>query len=204
MPRVRRIVQRRDEFVEDVENVRQLVDDVVGNGAWAAPAPAWKLHAMFEVLAVRTYTAWETFARDIFILTLAEDTTQLAQQTGLSIKPQRVTTDMAEALLTARGYVEFKGFENLKAEARKWLGKPRSPFEKMQDAAVDAADDLRTLRNFVVHRSRQSEQSYQKLLRQRHVSGDPLPGEYLHAGAPATRMHGYLATLSSLAPVLVP
>jgi hypothetical protein len=83
------------------------------------------------MLGVRTYSVWESFSHDVLILTLA--------------------ADMAEALLTARGYLEFKSVDDLKGRAKKWIGKGKSPFEKMSKADTDAADDLRVLRNFIVH-----------------------------------------------------
>jgi hypothetical protein len=154
MPRPQRIVQRRNEFVEDLDAIRQLADDVTvfggADGEWTATA--WKVYAEFEMLAVRAYTAWESFSHDVLILALAADTTQLAKDTGLSIKPKRITSDMAEALLTARGYLEFRDVGDLKGRARKWL--VQSPFDQMQPADVDVADDLRVLRNFIEHRSR--------------------------------------------------
>jgi len=188
-----------------LEVLRQLVDEVSGfgadGGAWAASA--WKVHALFELLAVRAYTAWESFSHDVLILTLAKDTTRLAQETGLSIKPKRVTADMAGALLTARGYLEFRDAADLKGRARRWLGQAQSPFENMQPADVNAADDLRELRNVIVHRSRQSEQKYRDLLRRRQVAAQTLPGEYLHDGNP-TRLHGYVEQLRLAAGRLVP
>ena len=205
MPRPRRIVQRRNEFVEDLEVIRALADEVSGFAAAAGRwvATAWKAHATFEMLAVRAYTAWESFAHDVLILTLANDTTQLAQETGLSIKPTRVTADMAEALLTARGYLEFRDVDQLKGQARNWLGQAQSPFEQLVDVDKGAADDLRALRNFIVHRSRQSEQKYEKLLGKHHVVTGPLPGEFLYDGNP-TRLHGYVVQLRLAAGRLVP
>jgi len=143
MPRPTRTVQRRTEFVEDLDGVKDLADDVTAFGAAAWAAHLWKAHTVFERLAVRCYTAWESFSHDVLILTLAEDTTALAKDTGLSIKPKRVTGDMAEALLTARGYLEFRDVADLKGRARRWLGRVRSPFEHMQQADIDAADDAR-------------------------------------------------------------
>jgi hypothetical protein len=116
--------------------VKGLADDVTTvaavGGTWAAHL--WKAHAAFEMLAVRAYTAWESFSHDVLILTLAADTSELANETGLSIKPTRVTADMAEALLTARGYLEFRDVADLKGRARRWLGQARSPFARMQPA----------------------------------------------------------------------
>lgn len=205
MPRPRRIVQRRNEFVEDLEGVRGLADDArtfsAAGGTWAAHL--WKVHSTVEMLAVRAYTAWESFSHDVLILTLASDTTELANETGLSIKPARVTADMAEALLTARGYLEFRDVTDLKGRARKWLGRARSPFERMQQTDIDAANDLRVLRNFIVHRSRQSEQTYKELLRKRRIASRPLPGEYLHDGNP-TRLHAHVEQLRLAAGRLVP
>ena len=73
----------------------------------------------------------------------------------------------------------------------------------MKQADIDAADDLRELRNFIVHRSRQSEQKYRDRLRRRHVAAQMLPGEYLHDGNP-TRLHGYVEQLRLAAGRLVP
>jgi hypothetical protein len=155
------------------------------------------------MLAVRAYAAWESFSHDVLILTLAADTSELANETGLSIKPTRVTADMAEALLTARGYLEFRDVADLKGRARRWLGQARSPFERMQPAEIDAANDLRALRNFIVHRSRQSERTYEELLRKRRLGSAPLPGEYLYDGSP-TRLHGHVEQLRLAAWRLVP
>ena len=59
MPRPRRIVQRRQEFVEDLDGVKGIVDDVTTftavGGTWATHL--WKTHATFEMLAVRAYTS---------------------------------------------------------------------------------------------------------------------------------------------------
>ncbi len=205
MPRARRIVQRRQEFVEDLDGVRAIADDVTTFGAVGGPwaTHLWKTHAAFEMLAVRAYTAWESFSHDVLILTLATDTRELATETGLSIKPTRVTADMAEALLTARGYLEFRDVGDLKGRARKWLGQARSPFERMQLADVDAANELRVLRNFIVHRSRQSEQTYEELLLRRKVTSAPLVGEYLRDGNP-TRLHQHVEQLRLAAGRLVP
>jgi hypothetical protein len=205
MPRPPRIAQRRQEFVEDLDGVKNLADDVTTfaavGGTWAAHL--WKAHAAFEMLAVRAYAAWESFSHDVLILTLAADTSELANETGLSIKPTRVTADMAEALLTARGYLEFRDVADLKGRARRWLGQARSPFERMQPAEIDAANDLRALRNFIVHRSRQSERTYEELLRKRRLGSAPLPGEYLYDGSP-TRLHGHVEQLRLAAWRLVP
>jgi len=79
---------------------------------------------------------------------------------------------------------------DLKGRARRWLGQARSPFERMQQADVDAANELRVLRNLIVHRSRQSEQTYEeRLLRRR----SPQRHSWASTFATATR-RGFTST----------
>jgi hypothetical protein len=202
----RLVVQRREEFVEALQETQKLLADGASftrsGNAW--DGARWKLYALAEMLAVRTYSAWETFSHDLLILTLATNTSELAKTTELTIWPQRVSLDMAEALLTSTRYLEFRDVSDLRGRAKKWL--VCSPFEAMHKGDIDAADDLRVLRNFVVHRSRQSEQAYRKLLPRRGVPvahGAPLPGEFLCAGSPS-RLDGYLTTLVGAGARLVP
>jgi hypothetical protein len=196
--RAREVVRRRDRFVEAIDRLDTLVKDAAAfrGGAWSSAA--WKVDAFFEMLAVRANTEWESFAHDLLILELARDTTALAAETQLRIPP-KVSFDLAEALLTARGYLEFRDVGQLRGQAKKWL--VESPFEKLLPVDRDAMDDLRTIRNFIVHRSRQSEQTYAKLLAKR---GQPhaLPGSFLLKGIPS-RLETYLATLTAAAGRLI-
>jgi len=189
-----KIVLRRAKFVQSLEDLRLIAADAAGfaapPGPWAGAA--WKHHMLLELLAVRVYTEWEGFTHDLFILHLAKDTSQLAAETGLAIRPQQITTDMAEALLTARGYLEFKGIDDLKGKARKWL--TNSPFDRLERTDEKAANALQDVRNFVVHRSRQSARKYEKLV----GTPAPRPGEFLGTGSP-TRLDGFIATLIAAA-----
>jgi hypothetical protein len=189
-----RVALRRARFEQALEDLRLLASDAAAfaaaGGPWAGAA--WKHHMLLEMLAVRAYTEWEGFSHDLFILHLAKDTSQLATETGLAIRPRQITTDMAEALLTARGYLEFKGIDDLKGKARKWL--TNSPFDRLLREDEKTANALQDIRNFVVHRSRQSARKYEKLV------GTPVlrPGDFLGAGSPS-RLDAYVATLIAAA-----
>jgi hypothetical protein len=73
----------------------------------------------------------------------------------------------------------------------------------MRLADVDASNDLRVLRNFIVHRSRQSAQTYEELLLRREVTSAPLVGEYLCDGNPR-RLHQHVEQLRLTAGRLMP
>lgn len=198
------LLRRRRAFQQQIDEIGVLVDDFVllaeGSGPWAGAR--WKVFLGFEMLAVRSYTLWEELTHDVLILSLAMDTSELAKSTGLRLRPVRVSADMAEAILTARGYLEFRDIERLKGDARRWL--VASPFDALTKADSAAADELRTLRNYIVHRSRQSAQAYEKLLMKNAVPLPlPTPGEFLARGTPP-RLRGHALALSAAAQRLVP
>jgi hypothetical protein len=93
-----RVALRRASFVQALEDLRLIASDAsafaAAGGPWAGAA--WKQHMLLEMLAVRAYTEWEGFSHDLFILHLTKDTSQLAAETGLAIRPRQITTDMAE------------------------------------------------------------------------------------------------------------
>lgn len=190
-------VRRKKQFLESLDSIQALRSDLAGLGgtgrAWHGDL--WKQYAAVEMLAARAYSEWEHFAHEIIIIELARDTSVLAASTGLSIRPQRVSYDLAEALLTARRYLEFPNMQELIKQANRWLA--GSPFNRLSAAEIRAADDLRIARNFIVHRSRQSQQLYAKLLKKRGVAVVP-PGEFLSSSTPA-RIDDYLALLRSAA-----
>lgn len=86
----------------------------------------WRGQMVAEGLLGRAFTEWEDFSARVIVLTLSQDTSRLASTTGLKV-PQKVTEDLAEALLTARHYLDFRGAGDLKGQAKKWL--VNSPFD---------------------------------------------------------------------------
>jgi hypothetical protein len=151
------------------------------------------------MIGVRAYTEWESFAQRVLILSLAKDTSRLAGTTEFTLA-RSVTADTADALLTSRGYLEFRDVERLRSEARKWL--VASPFERLTSADRGAIDDLRAIRNFVIHRSRQSDQAYRRRFSKTGTAHPPMPGEMLVSGTPS-RLSTYLATLTDASRRLV-
>ena len=123
------IGRRRSEFLDSLTELEHLGSDALSfaqpGGPWASVQ--WRLGAVLEMLAVRAYTEWEGFSHQVLILSLARDTSKLAATTGLSLKPKRISADMAEALLTARRYIEFNSVDDLISKARLWLA--ASPFD---------------------------------------------------------------------------
>ncbi len=201
MPRPFKLQVRRDRYLQDLDEIEKfyvsLVALVQPGQAWAGEQ--WKLLMGTELIAINAFSCWEHFSHDVVTLALAQDTTALARTTGLSI-PRKVTSDVAEALLTSRGYLEFKDTGKLIGDSKKWLAK--NPFLTFAKADRDSIDDLKAIRNYIAHRSRHSRDAYHSLLKRGQVVGRPTPGDYLNTGGP-TRMSGHFAHLKNVAAIIV-
>jgi hypothetical protein len=197
-----KLKRRQAEFQQVLDEIRTVASDLqtaLGRRAlWGQHQ--WRGYMVAEGLLTRAFTEWEDFSARVIVLTLSKNTSKLASTTGLSV-PTRVTEDLAEALLTARHYLDFRGAGDLKGQARKWL--VQSPFDGLTNAHVSTLDDMKNIRNYVAHRSRQSLAGYHQVLSAACVPNHTPPGEFLSQQSP-TRLDTYLAELLGMGTIIVP
>lgn len=197
-----KLSRRKAEFQQAVEEIRTVATDVqiaLGRRAlWGQHQ--WRGYMVAEGLLAHAFTEWEDFSARVVVLTLSKDTTRLATTTGLNI-PKRVAEDLAEALLTTRHYLDFRGARDLKGTAKKWL--VQSPFAGLTGSHISTLDDMKFIRNYVAHRSRQSLAAYQNVLER---AGEPdkntPPGRFLSQQSP-TRLVKYLDSLLAVGNIIV-
>ena len=127
----------------------------------------WKVEWMTTMLAVSAYSEWERFIENLIYAHLCHDTSQLAATLGLNL-PRKMSRDICEAMLTSRGYLEFRSTSDLIGYCRRWL--VSSPFDLLTAAQRQSIDQLRLLRNHIVHKSRHSEASLRNVLGNTNVA----------------------------------
>ena len=132
---------------------------MLANGVWLNQN--WKVEWMATMLVVSAYSEWERFTENLIYAHLCHDTSQLAATLGLNLPP-KMTRDTCEAMLTSRGYLEFRNTSDLIGYSRRWL--VSSPFDLLTAAQRQSIDQLRLLRNHIVHKSRHSEASLRNVL----------------------------------------
>lgn len=203
---------RRELFVQALDTTEEFFNAIQGlsdpGQAWQHAE--WRLTMAAEMVAIRVNTEWEHFSHDIMILSLAQDTSKLAETLALSgiatgprNAPSPVHEHMAEALLTSRSYLEFRDVDALRASAKKWLSDAHNPFEQLAIAQRQTIRNLRITRNAIAHRSRQSLAEIKEKVLSKNPATKNLtqPGEYLISGTPRV-MHIILAELRTAAQIV--
>jgi len=146
----------------------------------------WKVEWMGTMLAVSAYSEWERFTENLIYAHLCQDTSQLAATLGLNL-PRQMSRDICEAMLTSRGYLEFRNTGDLIGYCRRWL--VSSPFELLTADQRQSIDRLRLLRNHIVHKSRHSQASLRNVFGKINVSS-----HLLQPRLGQTELQHYLST----------
>jgi hypothetical protein len=158
---------------------------ILANGVWLDQD--WKVEWIATMLAVSAYSEWERFIENLIYAHLCHDTSQLAATLGLNLS-RKMTRDTCEAMFTSRGYLEFRNTSDLIGYCRRWL--VSSPFELLTADQRQSIDQLRLLRNHIVHKSRHSEASLRKVLGNINVTT-----HLLQRRLGQTELRNYLLTL---------
>lgn len=158
-PSYKQIAHKKFEEAIDVLLIQETDLMTLASGVWVNQQ--WKVDWMATMLAVSAYSEWERFTENLIYAHLCHDTSQLAATLGLNL-PRQMSRDTCEAMLTSRGYLEFRSASDLIGYCRRWL--VSSPFELLTADQRQSIDRLRLLRNHIVHKSRHSEASLRNVL----------------------------------------
>ena len=153
-PSYKQIAHNDFKYAIDVLLTQEADLMTLASGFWLDQQ--WNLDWMATMLAVSAYSEWERFTENLIYAHLCHDTSQLAATLGLNL-PRQMSRDICEAMLTSRGYLEFRNTSDLIGYCRRWL--VSSPFDLLTAAQRQSIDRLRLLRNHIVHKSRHSEAS---------------------------------------------
>jgi len=175
------------EEISEINSRARLVRDakrVLGR----VPDKRWA----YEALAVNAVTVWSTFAEEIFYASINRDSSVLAERLELTL-PKHLSLPLCEALFTTRGYLDFRGFGDLKDHARQNLGQHHLS-TAILPATANGIEELMKVRNYIVHPGRVSRARYKtKVLEPHGVRRIIYPGAFLLARtAGKTRLERYL------------
>jgi len=164
-PSYKQIAHKKFEDKIDILLTQETDLITLASGVWLEQH--WKVEWMATMLAVSAYSEWERFTEYLIYAHLCHDTSQLAATLGLNL-PRQMSRDICEAMLTSRGYLEFRSTSDLIGYCRRWL--VSSPFDLLTAAQRQSIDQLRLLRNHIVHKSRHSEASLRNVLGNTNVA----------------------------------
>jgi hypothetical protein len=187
--------RRCDEFISEIVEIkaRAVLVREAKHTLGKVPDKRWA----YEALAVNSVTAWSDFAEEIFLASLNRNSSVLARRLGLKL-PKNLSLPLCEALFTTRGYLDFRGFSDLKDQAKRNLGEDH-PFTAVTEATGNSIEELSRVRNYIVHRSRLSRAQYEaKALTPHGIKRVIYPGTFLLAKTGGrTRLDRYLDSLEA-------
>jgi hypothetical protein len=159
MPRLSAIARAYRDFESQLDVLLELEGHIAHFAADEWKGQKWKVNWYCTMIALSAYSEWERLVEKIVISSLAANTVPIALTLGLSI-PSKVSLDVSEALLTFRsGYVDFRGVEELIGQTRRWLSP--NPFDKLTQSQKELLENLRIIRNAVIHLSRKARKDMQ-------------------------------------------
>jgi len=196
MPRLSRATRACREFEAEIDNLLELEGHIPKLGADLWAGKQWKVGWYVTMISISAYSAWERLVEKLLFACLSTNTCAFASSLDLSL-PTRVSVDLSEALLTSRsGYLDFRGTSELIGATRKWLSP--NPFDKMTQMQKKVVDDLRVIRNAVVHGSRKADRDMKKRFGPRATTVSVL----MRQTAGQTTLRKYLADLKQLSTTL--
>lgn len=185
MPGSRRKVSRvLKDFRQEIDQLERFDADNQGENSRLNKK---QLHLLTESIFFSAYRSYEQFVRDVFILYCLEKNTQSGKKVRSYLDP--TSFHHAERMLqSSMQFIDWNSPELLIERADLYL-KDGFPIKDPYIANTGSLNDFKHIRNHIAHRSENSLNKYQKVVR-RHYGFAPLqtpePGEYLLLSEKAT------------------
>lgn len=159
MSRLSSIARAYRDFESQLDDLLVLEGHIAHLAAGEWKGQKWKINWYSTMIALSAYSEWERLVEKIVISSVSANTTSIASTLELSL-PSRVPLEVSEAMLTFRsGYIDFRGVEELVGQTRKWLSP--NPFDKLTSPQKELLENLRVIRNAVIHLSRKARKDMQ-------------------------------------------
>jgi hypothetical protein len=134
---------------------------------------------ILEAFVLRFAARWEVlFVQDI-ITSLNRDPSIYAKALSLHLR-KHLSVDECKAILYGHRYLDFRGVDDIKSFAKKYLCSSQNPFQAISSTDAKRIDEFLIMRNLLAHYSDLAWRSYDTFMRNRYsYIRVPEPGEFL-------------------------
>ena len=141
---------------------------------------------LMEAFVLKVATCWEILVEDDIIASLNHDSSAYASELGLRLR-NHLTRDESEAVLTGRGYMDFKSVGEIKGFAKRCLVDSFNPFRLIPKDIGRKIDHFFIIRNLIAHQSRYAMRKYERMMTNHYgMKKIPEPAEFLIARSKKT------------------
>jgi len=138
-------------------------------------------YSIYELSFLKIYLSWESFISRVFILYM------IGEKTDSGYAPKRYVIpkdeDHAYSIIkSGRSFPDWLNLEFIREKSELFFenGKPFKTTIYPKANVREALQNMRTLRNAIVHASRESKEKYEKMLRNEvGFASNMVPGEFL-------------------------
>lgn len=132
-----------------------------------------------EAFLVKHIAEWEIFLQNIFAYCVSQDTSKLNQYFGIKLA-SRIGFNNAYTILNGVDFLSLTSAEKIRNMGTKILSPAYNPFAGLDKAQLKSVDELYTIRNYLVHKSRRSREKLEKMYKNAHGKMTFIePGEFL-------------------------
>ncbi len=147
MPRKKSVKKSAERFIEQVDKIKEFVEDAKKNlgdrhVTWA-----------YEYAIIRLYREFETLVLDALVGAINNDTGTISQRTGVRF-PKHLTDEVCRYLIVGTGYFDFKGRDGLIKKLKLFVPENHYLVEIIRhDKYKEVLEKLPALRNLAAHNS---------------------------------------------------
>ena len=140
-----------------------------------------EIFAIYELSFLKIYLSWESFIGRVFILYM------IGEKTNSGYAPKRYVTPRDEKhaydiIKSGRSFPDWLNIEFIREKSELFFenGEPFKPVLYTNTTIKGALQNMKVLRNIIVHASKEAEEKYKNMLRAELGSAPSIsPGEFL-------------------------
>lgn len=142
------------------------------------PFPKDKIYLVYELSFLKFFLAWEWFIENTFILYMLGKKTNRGYRPKTYAKPKD-EEHAYEFVREGRDYADWTSPDAIKRKAKVFF-KGGEPYESPLTSVIKDIQDMKTIRNAIVHMSQESQKRFETLLREKLGHAKAItPGEFL-------------------------
>jgi hypothetical protein len=134
---------------------------------------------ILEAFVLRFAVRWEVLVVQDMVTSLNRNASAYAKTLNLRLR-KHLSVDECKAILYGHRYLNFRGVDDIKIFAKRYLHSSHNPFQAISNADAKKIDEFLIMRNLLAHYSDLAWRSYNSFIKNRYrYKRVPEPGEFL-------------------------